>query len=57
MKYISIICLIIGLILAGIWIAQEVSTLDILDNPSTGAGIFLLLGFIVNVLSRRKTES
>ena len=57
MKYISIICLIIGLILGGIWIAQEVSTLDILDNPSTGAGIFLLLGFIVNVLSRRKTES
>lgn len=57
MKYISIICLVIGLVLGGIWVAQEVSTLNVLDNPSTGAGIFLLLGFLVNVLSRRKTES
>ncbi len=54
MKYISIICLVIGLILAGIWIAQEVSSLSILDNPATGAGIFFLLGFILNFLSKGK---
>lgn len=55
MKYISIICLVIGLILGGIWIVQEVSTLNILDNPSTGAGIFLLIGFLLNVIGRKKS--
>lgn len=54
MNYISYICSLIGLVLVGIWLAQEFTTLRVLDSPATGVTIFLLIGFILRMLARRK---
>ena len=52
--YVSYMIGLIGMILAGIWIAQEVSALKILDDPATGAIGFLLIAVVLNLITRRK---
>jgi hypothetical protein len=56
MKYLIYLTFVIGLILAVIWIIQQVSTIKLLENPMAGAGIFLLTAFLLNVLTRRKAD-
>ena len=53
LHYVSYLCLFIGLTLFVIWIVQKFSTSNILEDPLTGAGLFISIGFILSVLARR----
>ncbi len=56
MKYIAIISMTLGLVLALIWLIQEISTVKLLDNPLSGAIGFSLLGSTLGYFAKTKSD-
>lgn len=55
--YVSYFAFTVGLLLAGIWVSQEIFEAKILDDAGSGAIGFLLFGLTANLISRKQSTN